>query len=268
MLINFIDDAQYFDNKKEKRMISIDKKATLSVNSVKKDSLPTKIISEIKSLIDSGQITHGSKLPGERDLSRMLNVSRPSLREALKVLNILGIIVHEHGKGTFLSADYEKWPLEPFSILFSLKKGSFLEIFETRQGLETWVVSLAAKRKSEEDLKKMSWAVENMRKTVNNVIRFYKYDNEFHHAIIAATKNEILIDLMKKIYKLTLDTREYLWVHADYYKINPKHDFARHEILFKHIAAGDANASAKCISKHLEEIRQRLKTGLIKGSNK
>ena len=98
--------------------------AKIKVRAVKKESLSEKIIAEIKSLIDSGQIKQGSKLPSERDFSRMLGVSRPSLREALKALSVLGIIENRHGEGNFLSEDHRSWPSEPLSIFFSIKKGA------------------------------------------------------------------------------------------------------------------------------------------------
>lgn len=239
----------------------------IKVKAVKRETLPEKIISEIKSLIDLGQITPGSRLPSERVFARMLGVSRPSLREALKALSVLGIIVNKHGEGNFLSDDQNSWPNEPLSIFFSLKKGALVDIYEARKGMEMHAVALAAKRRTLEDLNEIKAALKQMRQAVDDRDQFFIYDNAFHLAITAATKNEIIIDLMGKIHKLSFETRNLLWKTANKVEVDTRFDLARHEELFELIAAGDAEAAAKNIGNHLDEILQRLKRGVVRGKS-
>lgn len=230
----------------------------IDIKPVKKETLSQKIITEIKSLIDSGQLTPGMKLPSEREFSQMLGVSRPSLREALKVLSVLGIIEHRHGKGTYLTTEHDNWPIEPLSIFFSIKKGALIDIYEARQGLERTANSLAAKRRTQEDLDSMTEAINKMRKAIDDTAKFFKYDIDFHIAIVSSTRNPVLIDLLKKIYKIHFETRDVLYSTAENYEINTKDDLAKHEKLLKHISDGNADAASKNIHDHLEEVQERI----------
>jgi DNA-binding transcriptional regulator YhcF (GntR family) len=127
-----------FNVKKKMRDPMQDKtsvKILVPVKPVRKKSVPEEIIHEIKSLIDAGYLLPGSKLPGERELAQRMNVSRPSLREALRVLSLLGVIENRPGSGTYLASSAERWPVEPFSILFHLKR-STLSKFHARKILE------------------------------------------------------------------------------------------------------------------------------------
>jgi len=237
----------------------------LKVKTVKRETLSEKIITEIKALIDSGQITPGSCLPSEREFSSMLGVSRPSLREALKALAVLGIIVNRHGEGNFLAEDHDDWPTEPLSIFFSLKKGALIDIYEARKGLEKQTVALAAERRTLEDLNVMKTALDNMKKSLGDFDRFYKYDLKFHLSIAAATRNPIIIDLMEKIHKISLTTRENLWKAAGSIEVDLKLDLKKHETLLNFIAAGHPEEASDYVGAHLDEILARLKRGVLRG---
>lgn len=237
----------------------------IQIKTVKRETLPEKIIAEIKSLIDSGQITHGSRLPNEREFARMLGVGRPSLREALKALSVLGIVVHKHGKGNFLAKDYKEWPREPFSVFFSIKKGALIELYEARKGMEAFAAALAAQRATPKNLHKIENALNKMRESTDDYVLFYNYDADFHRGIIAATGNGFIQEIMEKIYKLTFETRSILWKSADEFVINPKQDFIKHEDLFKFIVAGDAKAASNCVVEYMTEVLYRVKQGLISG---
>jgi len=72
---------------------------SLPVRPIKKQSIPEAIIQELKLMIDSGHIPRGGKLPAERQLAKILNVSRPSLRVAIKALSFLGVLENRQGDG-------------------------------------------------------------------------------------------------------------------------------------------------------------------------
>ena len=230
----------------------------IEIKPIRKETLPEKIISEIKSLIESGQVAHGTRLPSEREFSRMLGVSRPSLREALKVLSVLGIIEHRHGEGTFLTEDRDNWPIEPFSVFFSIKKGALIDIYEARQGLEVKAAALAAERRTKEDLQKMTRAINKMKQSVGEVAMFLAHDLEFHRSLVSSTKNPVLIDLLEKIYKIHFETRDLLYATADNYEVNTQSDLEKHVQLLTHIAEGNAAAASQNIQDHLEEVQQRI----------
>jgi len=245
----------------------IQKKAGTSrikVKTIKKETLSEKIIIEIKNLIDSGQITPGSRLPSEREFAGLLGVSRPSLREALKALVVLGIIINKQGEGNFLSENNDHWPSEPLSLFFSLKKGALIDIIEARKGIEMHAVALAAERRTKEDINAIKAVLKNMRHSLDDYDAFLQYDMDFHLSISMATKNEIIIDLMEKIQKITFTTRNSLWQTADHIEFNIQSDLAKHEALMGFIEKGDAEKASGCIARHLDELLERLKKGVTR----
>jgi GntR family transcriptional regulator, transcriptional repressor for pyruvate dehydrogenase complex len=239
----------------------------MKVKPIKKETLSEKIIIEIKNLIDSGQITPGSRLPSEREFAAMLGVSRPSLREALKALSILGIIINKQGEGNFLSENNDPWPIEPLSLFFSFKKGALIDIIEARKGLEMHAVALASERRTIEDVSNIKAILKNMRGSLNDYKAFLHHDMDFHLSIGMATKNEIIIDLMEKIQKISFNTRDTLWKTADHIEINIHSDLAKHEKLLEFIVASDAQNASKCIAQHLDELLERLKRGVTRGED-
>jgi GntR family transcriptional repressor for pyruvate dehydrogenase complex len=232
---------------------------SISIRPIRKKTVPEEIIHELKSLIDSGKITPGSKLPPERELARMLNVSRPSLREALRALSLLGIVDNRHGSGTYLASSPDRWPLEPFSILLSLNKGALLDIFEARKSLEGTVAALAARRRNDDDLKSMQEALGKMRVNVRNYGTYTKHELRFHKAIVEAAGNRVISDLMDKLYRLLIDTRKRVYRHASETPSYLDEDLRHHEEIFERIKSGDEQMAIRTMTDHLLLFEQRLK---------
>jgi DNA-binding FadR family transcriptional regulator len=175
-------------------------KKTITIKPVQKQKVPEIIIDRFKALIDSGEISPGDKLPTERELSEMLNVSRPSLREALRTLSLLGILENTPGRGTFLKSSPSQWPIEPF-IIISLESGNLLNILEARHELEISVAGLAAQRRNKSDLNQMKKALNQMESSLKNIEVYMNSELLFHKAITKASKNPVIIDFMGKLYQ-------------------------------------------------------------------
>ena len=172
----------------------------ITIEPVQKQKVPEIIINRFKALIDSGEISPGDKLPTERELSGMLNVSRPSLREALRTLSLLGILENTPGRGTFLKSSPSQWPIEPF-IIISLESGNLLNILEARHELEIIVAGLAAQRRNTSDLNQMKRALDQMENSIKNIEAYMNSELLFHKAITKASKNPVIIDFMGMLYQ-------------------------------------------------------------------
>ena len=232
-------------------------KLSLSVTPIRRKSVPEKIINEIKMLIDSGQLEAGSKLPPERDLAEMLQVSRPSLREALGALSLLGIIEHSPGQGTFLAASSSSWPTEPFSILFSIKRSALLDIFEARKSLESTAAALAAVRRSEADLEVMESALNEMKSNLEISQEYDRHEMEFHEALVTASGNVVIAELMDKLYRLLKEARQGL--NRGKLKSDRAEDYQKHVVIFENIKAGDETGASLAMVDHLASFEKRLK---------
>jgi len=254
--------------KDSKRIAKKTTGSSIPIKPIQKKSVPEAIIQELRSLIDAGHLSAGCKLPGERELARMMKVSRPSLREALRVLSLLGIIENRPGSGTYLTASSEGWPTEPFSILFLLKKKTLFEIFEARKILEGGIAGLAAGNRSEEDLAALGGAVEKMRNNLHRPEKYSQHELEFHYAVIKAAGNAVIADLMEKLYKLFRETRARIYrKYSARIRAYREKDYANHRTIYEAIKAGDAPKASKAMIAHLLDFEKRLREEQNKGGS-
>ena len=110
----------------------------------------------IESLIRSGELRVGSRLPPEPELAAMLGVSRSSLREGLKGLMFLGLIKARPGRGTYIQSSLGRGAGRHFQWMVLLREVKYLELYELRKILEPTVAAIAARRASVEDLEKIA----------------------------------------------------------------------------------------------------------------
>ena len=234
---------------------------SLPVKTIRRTSIPEQIIHEIKVLIDSGHLKPGSRLPPERELAQKLGVSRPSVREALGALSLLGVVENRSGAGTFLSDGKIQWPNEPFQILFCINKNSLLEIFEARSALEGKAASLAAQRRSQDDLNVMEETLKGMRENLDNATEYNRYENDFHLSVIDASGNQVIALLMQKLYALLKDAKEQFNEMGNPIEAYRSQDLKNHEIIYECIKAGNTDESSKAIIEHLHDFEKRLSSG-------
>lgn len=226
---------------------------------IKKRSIAEKVIHQIRLLIEDGQIPPGSRLPTERELAVKLNVSRPSVREALKALILLGVIENRPGSGNYLSKNSNKLSSQALDILFLISKSTILEIFEVRKGMEGWVVSLAAKRRTEDDLLLMKAALDSMKASINNTDKYKKHENEFHMAVVDAAKNNVVSHLMEKLYALLNVTKSHFYHIEDDLDVK-KADYERHRQIFRCIEEEDDQGAAVSVLYDIMVFEKKLKT--------
>jgi GntR family transcriptional regulator, transcriptional repressor for pyruvate dehydrogenase complex len=212
----------------------------------------------LRIVIESGQIKPGGKLPPERELCRMLNVSRPSLREALRALNLLGIIENRAGSGTYLSTPSDKWTLEPFNLLFTLSKERLTDIFEVRKSLEGTVAILAAERHTDEDLEVIKNKLKLMEDNLEDEVEYTKKELEFHRALIEASKNLIIADMMERLYGLLKETRTQFSTLFRNTMVLRTQDYLKHQDIFTHIAASNSEKAAQAMTEHLSDFQKAL----------
>ena len=231
----------------------------LPVKPVRRTSLAEEIIAQIKSLIDSGHLIHGARLPGERELAQMFGVSRPSVREALRALSLLGIVENRPGSGTYLSDSANRWPSDPFSILFSIKKSVLFDIFEARMSLDGTAASLAARRRNQEDLAMMKQSLDNMERSLDNPEAYSQHETAFHIAVIEASKNHVIALLTQKLYRLLQEARERFRGVVDSPDSYREWDFHNHERIYKMIEQGDEAGAYEAMVAHLTAFERYLR---------
>jgi GntR family transcriptional repressor for pyruvate dehydrogenase complex len=171
--------------------------------------ITAKLIARIKSLIAAGDISPGSKFPPERELARDFAVNRASVRQALKVLEIMGVLTQRVGDGTYLSDSAETILNEPIDFLVLLDDLSHHELFETRLIVEPELAKRAAERATAEDLSALRNAVFAMERS-KSVRERLDSDLAFHDAIFRASGNRICHLLFKGIHRTLLTSMSQL----------------------------------------------------------
>ena len=228
------------------------------IEPILKKSVVQDAISKIKELIDQEYFKFGEKLPPERELAKLLGISLPSLREALRALSILGIVEMRPGSGTYLRSSLSSWSSDAFSLLFNLRTSVHIDLFEARIGIEGVVAELAAKKRSDEDLKRMELALQKMRSNLNNKEQYIKFEIEFHQAVIRASRNAILEDLMEKINKLLYESRKKT---IEYLKDVYKDSYLKHYQIYRSIKDNDTKKARKAMIQHLSYLEKLIIEG-------
>jgi GntR family transcriptional repressor for pyruvate dehydrogenase complex len=162
--------------------------------------ITAKLIEEIKHLISTAAISPGGKFPPERELAKEFGVNRASLRQALKVLEIMGVLTQRVGDGTYLSASAESILNEPLDFLILLDDLSHHELLETRLIVEPELAARAAQRATAEDLIELRRAITAM-ETCRNTQERLNADLAFHERIFRASGNRICHLLFRVIHR-------------------------------------------------------------------
>ncbi len=224
------------------------------LNDIKIETIPEKIASEILKLISKGKLKAGDTLPSERKLSEILNVSRSSVREALKYLEVSGFIKTHPGKRTIVKNITENLIQNPIEILIKKDEEKIIELTKVRAFLEAYGAREAAINRTEEDLKELQLIIEKMEKDLQVNIIDFKTDFSFHMAIANATKNTIYIHIIDSVHNLIGASlkfyREILFTSYETQLIL----LNQHKKIFKNIAERLPGKAEKSMREHLEFV--------------
>lgn len=153
------------------------------------------ILEKIQQCISSGSLVPGDKLMTEREFSVALQVSRSSVREALRILEIFDVISSKPGEGTILKRPEVPNILTKILPFVTLPLDSTLELLESRKVLEGGIVKLAAKRRKNKDLEKLEESIIKMEKASNLEERIHA-DLDFHLYLAKSAYNNTLSDIL------------------------------------------------------------------------
>ena len=163
-----------------------------SLSPITKSTISDIIVEKLISYISHTGLKPGDRLPSERDLITRLSVSRSSLREAIKVLQTLGIIKVAAGEGMFVAEGDISELAKPLSWSLMMRHSSLHEIVEARKVLEVNMAGLAAQRATVAQVQRIEDELISLQKSARNPDN-YKTDVEFHLAIARASNNRMLL---------------------------------------------------------------------------
>jgi GntR family transcriptional regulator, transcriptional repressor for pyruvate dehydrogenase complex len=184
---------------------SVLNRLTSEITPIRNESVTEQLVRQIRAWAVRGVVKPGERLPPERNLAAALNVSRSVLRQALKALQVMGLLEMKQGSGNYLSASADRILREPIDLLMPLQGVSFAELFEARRSMEAEAASCAATRASAEELEKVRHQLDQMRLCLRRPDVYFRHDVEFHRAIARSSGNSVFVWFLELVTKVLND---------------------------------------------------------------
>jgi GntR family transcriptional repressor for pyruvate dehydrogenase complex len=221
---------------------------------VTRTTLTADIYRKLVSHIIRGVWKPGVRIPAERQLGQLLGVGRASLREALKALEIMGLIETRLGDGTYVCQRSEFLSRPLLWAITSSSETEVHELVEARKLIETELAGLAAERATAEDLKQIGAHLDRMERSLESSSEFLQSDIEFHLAIGQAAHNSILMNALHLIRNLL---QEWIGSTLQLEGIAQK-ALDHHKAIFLAIAKKNGPAARAGMASHLSEMARLL----------
>lgn len=223
------------------------------------------IVETIEEMILDGSLKPGDRLPPERELAGKFAVSRPSLREALVILESRGLLQSRRGGGTFVCDVVAPTVTDPLVHLLRRRPESAFDVLELRHALEEVAAYYAAERATEQDLKAIAECHERLVATYDDddadPIEEASADTEFHMSVADASHNIALVHVMRGLFNLLradiarnlADLRTNREAHRKVQK--------QHLEIFEAIQRGDPGGAREAANRHLDFVGATLRAG-------
>lgn len=219
-------------------------------NKIETKKVYENVITRITDMIVEGKLAPGDYLPPERELAEQLGVSRPSLREALRILQVLGIIKNSPKTGTVIQQANAEQIFQTISMVLVTSSSETNQLLEVRKSLETEICYYAAIRRDEKDLQLMESILKKYEQ-VSDAQEYQVIDYEFHYAIACATKNEFFKQIFEMISNL-IHKQMVNVINQIFIKGLNENILIQHKTLFKAIKDEDAEKARLVMREHME----------------
>jgi GntR family transcriptional repressor for pyruvate dehydrogenase complex len=216
---------------------------------------------QIAEKVRTGELRTGDRLPGERSLATQMQISRPTLREAVKVLVDAGVLEVRRGPGGGMYVATDVVPTALVRHSASLRLAEIAAVLEARRLLEPRVAQLAAQRATEEDLEAMGRSIDAMRELVSDgwhprhEERFLQLDVQFHLAIAHAARNPTVETLMRLLLR-QLEIARDMAMHVP---LVPEWTIGIHERTLAALRSGDPDEVEAVMDEHLGQLERTYK---------
>jgi GntR family transcriptional regulator, transcriptional repressor for pyruvate dehydrogenase complex len=226
---------------------------------VRRSRIYEHIVDQIHALIREGRWAPGDQIPPERELAERFRVSRTSVREALRALEMQGIIESRQGGGTFVrSADTEAL-VPPLAAAILRGQREMTEVLEVRELIEPGISRLAAMRANPEVVAELEQILDRQRECIASGRPFVDEDTAFHYTLARAADNHILLRLHNVILDVLRESRQtYLHVPD-----RPAMSLRGHEAILAAVSARDGEGAQQASLAHISEVRD----GILRAMN-
>ncbi len=216
---------------------------------VRRDKVYDQVARKLEQFIREN-LKPGDKLPSERELAQSCKVSRSSIRDAIRRLELLGLVEPRQGAGTIVRDATPDALLNPLAAVLMRQRRHVTELLDVRMILEPPIAARAATHVTPQQLAQME---EVLRRHSEKLVRqepAVEEDAEFHYIIATAANNPVLLHVLDVLMDLLRESRERnLQVPG-----RPEKSFEGHKRIFTALCRGDAKAAEAAMRRHLEEV--------------
>ena len=212
------------------------------------------VVEKLKASISSGELQPGDPLPSERRLMDDFGVSRSSLREAFRVLELLGLIESVPGKGRFVRRPADTGDGDPIP----LEDSALLELVEARRVLEPAIAAEAALKATSTDLTAILRILSDTEAHLDQRDARAQYDFDFHLALAEATHNFVFVGITRRDFELVMAT------HDRIYNLLDDQDafLIEHRAIYEAVLEHDASRARQAMTEHMDRIYRTLLKGI------
>jgi GntR family transcriptional regulator, transcriptional repressor for pyruvate dehydrogenase complex len=223
-----------------------------SVTTIPRTTITEAAFEQLIANVVNGTWAAGDRLPPERDLCQQFGIARTSLREALKAMELVGMLDSRVGDGTFVCARSEFLSRPLLWAFTGTDHNELQDIMEARTIIEENLAGLAAERASGEEIAQIGGAVQQMCDNIAAGSSILDADMSFHLSIANAAHNEVLKNAVQLLRNVM---RQWLYYKVLIPNVAPA-VLKRHQAIYRAIAAHKPNAARSAMRKHLEETMQ------------
>ena len=223
------------------------------------DDVTSKLIGQFREMIADRTLLPGTRLPAERDLARSFAVSRNSVRQSLKVLEIMGVVRQKMGSGTYLNEDASSILTEAFRFLVLMDSISHEELYQTRLMMEPELAACAAEKATLEHLRYISRAIESMKEAGHDFQRVIEADVEFHNRIFEAAGSRVCQAVFTVLHRALLES-----VAITSREVKVSHTIRFHQEIYQAIYDRTPDRARQAMREHIEDARAVMRSSQAK----
>jgi GntR family transcriptional regulator, transcriptional repressor for pyruvate dehydrogenase complex len=221
-----------------------------------KEDLTQLLVLRFQEMLSEGVLSPGTRLPSERELATYFKVARSSLRQALKVLEILGVITQKVGDGSYLNRDASSVLAVPMKFLFLLDGTTIEELAELRLIMEPALAAKAAERANAADIVRLRHSIENMENSKGDSLKLVAADLQFHRAIFQASGNRLTGRIFHTTHRAMLQM-----ITVTSQLVELEHTVAFHKPILDAIERRNAPLASRLMTEHLVDASNLVVQG-------
>ncbi len=227
-------------------------KANEYLNTAPNNTIVEHIIDSLQNYIIEGGLNPGESIMPEREMAENLGVSRFSLREALRVAQLQGLIEQKRGCRPKVAKPSSKAAADIISLNLRRSKNAKKDLTEARKDIECIIARYAAERSTEKHIEKLQKCISKLKENQCNLNICIEKDIEFHDILLNACDNEIFKIMLEPLSELLKESRKQTM------KINPERAIVGHKKILDAIIKKDSEQAAKAMFEHLEMAEEDL----------